>query len=106
MKKSLAYSSIAVLLGAFVMLAPFLAIPTPSTSFAGNTYEAPLSPQRALGDLEKKAEASESAAGVTTNYPVDAISASLMFLFSLALAFIFSRLLKRKRFAPLMSINS
>ena len=100
MKKTFAYSSIAIVLGIFVMLAPFLAVPTPSTPFAGNTYEAPLSPQRALVDLEKKAEASESAAGVITNYPVDAISVSLMFLFSIAFALGVSLFLKKTHFTP------
>ena len=105
MNKSLAYAAIAMILGVGVMLAPFLAVPTPSTPFAGNTYEAPLSPQRALVDLEKKAEASESAAGVISNYPVDAISISLMLLFSIAFALGVSLFLKKMRFTPKMNIN-
>ena len=105
MNKSLAYAAIAMILGVAVMIAPFLALPTPSTSFGGNTYEAPLSPQRALVDLEKKTEASESAAGVIPNYPVDAISVSLMFLFSLASALGVFLFLKKTRFAPKMNIN-
>jgi hypothetical protein len=105
MKKTLAYSSIAVVLGVLVMLAPFLTVPTPATSFTGNTYEAPLSPQRALVDLENKAEASESAAGVIPNYPVDAISVSLVLLFSLAFALGVSLFLKKMRFSPKMNVN-
>ena len=106
MNKSLAYAAIAMILGVGVMLAPFLAVPTPSTSFGGNTYEAPLTqPQRALEGLDKKAEASESAAGVIPNYPVDAISVSLMLLFSLAFALGVSLFLKRTRFTPKMNVN-
>lgn len=105
MNKSLAYAAIAMILGVGVMLAPLLALPTPSTPSAGNAYEAPLSPQRALVDLEKKAEASESAAGVIPNYPVDAISVSLILLFSIALALGVSRFLKKMRFTPKININ-
>ena len=105
MNKSLAYAVIAMILGVGVMLAPLLAVPTRSTPSAGNTYEEPLSPQRALVDLENKAGASESAAGVVPNYPVDAISVSLIFLFSLAFALGFSLFLKRTRFTPKMNVN-
>lgn len=105
MNKSLAYAAIAMILGVGVMLAPLLAAPTPSTPSAGNAYEAPISPQRALVDLENKAGASESAAGVIPNYPVDAISVSLILLFSLAFALGVSLFLKRTRFTPKMSVN-
>ena len=94
--KSLAYVAIAVILGVFVMLAPFLAVPTPSKSSADNSYEEwGLSPQRSLEGLDKKTEASESAAGVVPNHPVDFISVCLMFLFSSAFALSVSFLLKR-----------
>jgi len=96
--KSLAYVASAVILGVFVMLAPFIAVPPPSTSTEGNSYEAPASPQRALQGLEgldKAVERSESAAGVFPNTPVDFISVCLVFLFSSVFALCVSFLFKR-----------
>lgn len=93
MKKTLAYATVAVILGITIMLAPLLIITFPATGSAAqrgeNTYGAPQSIPRSLSPATTQAEAkqSESSAGIVPNYPVNILTIALMILTSLAVAF-------------------
>jgi len=96
MKKSLTYATIvtvAVLFGAAVMLTPFLAFPI---SIEMDTYTEQL-PARNLTpeNLQALSAKSESSAGVTPNYPMDAISVGLVLTISLISALIVSSKLRK-----------
>jgi len=104
MKKTFAYATIAALLGVAIMLAPFLIIsipaPIPNSTGEGDTYRMPLAPVQGLAPANTQAAAkqSESSAGVVPNYPVDAVTVTLMLLFSLAVAFAVAFYFRRYRF--------
>ena len=102
MKKALAYATIAAVLGVAIMLAPFLTIPVVVPNFAGerDTYGLTPSPPQSLAPANTQAAAkqSESYAGVVPNHPVDAMTVTLMLLFSMALAFAISFYVRRNRF--------
>jgi hypothetical protein len=95
MKKAFAYAAIAVLLGATIVLSPFLVVPT-FTPMESDTYREQPSPQNfAPENLKTWSAESESSAGVTPHYPRDALSVGLMLTFSLIFAFIVSSQLKK-----------
>jgi hypothetical protein len=106
MKKAFAYAAIAVVLGVALMFTPFAFFTTESYDEAPISLPEQPSPERLINTLKESTFNSERSAGITPNYPLDAISVGIMLLFSLALAFTFSLLLKRKHFASLMDINS
>jgi len=94
MKKSVAYATIAVLLGVALMFAPFLALPI---YIERETYAEQLAQGKAAPESFRTLSAeSESFAGVTPNYPTDALSVGLMLTFSLAFALTVLLKLKRK----------
>jgi len=97
MKKSLVYITFAVLLGVALMFAPFLASPV---QIEMNTQKEPLptfSPRNLTPEnMQAMSAGSESSAGVTPHYPMDAVSAGLMLTFSLIFAFIVSSQLKKR----------
>ncbi len=92
MKRTLAYATIAVILGVAIMLAPLLTLPnvTPSNQRnQGSTYGAPTALPGSLTPSNTQAEAkqSESSAGILPNYPANILTIALMILTSLAVAF-------------------
>ena len=102
MKKTFAYATIAALLGVAIMLAPFFTVPSLVSDLAGegDTYRMPLAPTQSLAPANTQAAAkqSESSAGVVPNYPVDAVTVTLMLLFSLAVAFAVAFYFRRYHF--------
>jgi ABC-type phosphate transport system permease subunit len=102
MKKTFAYAIIAALFGVAVMLVPFFTVPSlvSELSGEGNTYRTPLSPTQSLAPANTQAAAkqSELSAGVVPNYPVDALTVTLIVLFSLAVAFSAYVYRRRSRF--------
>jgi hypothetical protein len=102
MKKAFAYATIAALLGAVVMLAPFFTVPTMVSNLSGegDTYRMPLLPTQSLTPTNTQAAAkqSELAAGIAPNYPADAMTVTLILLFSLAVAFSAYVYVRRGRF--------
>jgi len=95
MKKSIAYATIAVLLGVALMFAPFLALPIyiERETYAEQLTQGKLAPE----NFRTLSAESESFAGVTPNYPTDALSFGLILTFSLAFALIVSLKLREKR---------
>ncbi len=104
MKKTFAFATIAAVLGVVVMLAPFLIVPasvrSPQTSEGGDTYRAsaPLPQSLAPTNTQAVAKQSESSAGIAPNYPVDAVTVTMMLLFSLAVAVSAYFYVRRSRF--------
>jgi len=101
MKKTFAYATIAAMLGIAIMLAPFLVIQNltliPTSESERDTYG--MIPQSlAPANTQAAAKQSESSAGVVPNYPVDAVTVTLMLLFSLAVAFTVAFYFRRYRF--------
>jgi len=94
MKKSLAYVTIAVLLGAALMFVPFWVFPV---RIKTDTHTEQLSPRSFTHENLKALSAeSETSAGVMPRYPTDAISVGLMLILSLILALIISLAAKGK----------
>jgi len=94
MKKSPTYIVVAVLLGAGLMLAPYLAFPPPTEM---ETYGKQPSPRKLSPEnLRTWSAESEASVGVTPHYPMDAISVSLMLTISLIFALIVSSQVKKR----------
>jgi len=102
MKKTFAYATLAALLGVALMLVPFLTVPAVVQTQAGegDTYRGltPLPQSLAPANTQEAAKQSESSAGVIPNYPVDAVTVTLMLLISLVVAVSAYAYMKRSRF--------
>jgi len=94
LKKSLAYTAMAVVLGTALMLTPTWLFP------AENRYGA--APDQYLSPLERLRvlhETTETLAGIKMNQPTDAISVSLMLTISLVFALGTFLYMKRGKFS-------
>lgn len=103
MKKTFAFAVFAAVLGIAIMLAPFLTIstsvPNAQISEAGDTYRTIALPQSlAPTNTQAAAKQSESSAGIAPNYPVDAVTVTMMLLFSLTVAVSAYFYVRRSRF--------
>jgi len=94
MKKSLTYTTIAVLLGVALMFMPLSLVTTEltrDTHYGGQPAPVPLT-----DTFKESSWSSERLAEITPHYPADEISIGLMSAFSFVLAFVVFRQFKKR----------
>jgi len=95
MKRNLTYTTIAVLLGVALMFLP-LSLFTTESKKGAEPYLSGSSPEQWTNPFKESSFSSERSAGITPQYPLDAISVGVMLSFSLIFAFIVSSQLKKR----------